>query len=90
MHHFYILMELNILRELKQLRQTTCYPFLLHVFKDFQDQRIDEKTLTSVLSLITTYLIRRSICNVPTNSLNISLCKSLQGSTKQRKILRSN
>ena len=42
----------------------------MHVFKDYENKIIDEETLSKVLSLITIYLIRRSICNVPTNSLN--------------------
>ena len=58
------------LLDLKQLKQSTCYPFLMHVFKDYENKIIDEETLSKVLSLITIYLIRRSICNVPTNSLN--------------------
>lgn len=58
------------LADLNQLNQTTCYPFLMHVFADFDNQVIDEETLIKVLKLITVYLIRRSICNIPTNSLN--------------------
>lgn len=58
------------LADLKQLNQTTCYPFLMHLFADFENQVIDEQTLNKVLRLITIYLIRRSICNIPTNSLN--------------------
>ena len=58
------------LADLNQLSQTTCYPFLMHVFADFENRVIDETTLSKVLKLITVYLIRRSICNIPTNSLN--------------------
>ena len=42
----------------------------MHVFADFENQVIDEATLSNVLKLITIYLIKRSICNVPSNSLN--------------------
>lgn len=58
------------LADLNQLNQTTCYPFLMHVFADFDNHVIDESILSKVLKLITVYLIRRSICNIPTNSLN--------------------
>lgn len=58
------------LADLNQLNQTTCYPFLMHVFADFENQVIDRSTLNKILKLITVYLIRRSICNIPTNSLN--------------------
>ncbi len=58
------------LADLNQLNQTTCYPFLMHVFADFENQVIDRSTLNKILKLITVYLIRRSICSIPTNSLN--------------------
>lgn len=57
------------LRSLRTLKQTTCYPFLLHVFEDFERGTIEEETLEKTLRLILTYLIRRGICGIPTNSL---------------------
>lgn len=57
------------LRNLKQLKQTTCYPFLLHVFEDFETDVIDLAALENTVTLIHTYLLRRSVCGVPTNSL---------------------
>lgn len=58
------------LADLNQLNQTTCYPFLMHVFADFKNNVIDDLTLNNVLKLVTVYLIRRAICNIPSNSLN--------------------
>ncbi|WP_281491860.1 DUF262 domain-containing protein [Lactobacillus xujianguonis] len=60
----------NYLLDLREIKQTTCYPFLMHIFADYHADVIDEATLTKVLHMIDVYLIRRSICNVPTNSLN--------------------
>jgi len=57
------------LRALRLLKQTTCYPFLLHVFHDFEQNVISEDALEKTLKLILTYLIRRAVCGVPTNSL---------------------
>ena len=57
------------LRSLKQLKQTTCYPFLLHVFNDYKNSVIDMGMLEKTVALIHIYLLRRSVCGVPTNSL---------------------
>ena len=55
--------------KLRVLNQSTCYPFLLHLFDDFSNGVIDEKTVEEVLKLIVSYLLRRLVCGVPSNSL---------------------
>lgn len=57
------------LRSLKLLKQTTCYPFLLRVFDDYEKEVIDEDTLEKTVRFILSYLIRRTVCGVPSNSL---------------------
>lgn len=57
------------LKSLRQLKQTTCYPFLLHIFDDYEQKVIEEETLRKTLNLIFTYLLRRSVCGIPSNSL---------------------
>lgn len=57
------------LQNLRLLKQTTCYPFLLHVFNDFEQHVITEQTLLETLRLIVAYLVRRLVCGVPSNSL---------------------
>ena len=55
--------------KLRTLNQTTCYPFLLHVFDDFHNNVIDEKTVDKILKFIVAYLLRRLVCGVPSNTL---------------------
>ena len=57
------------LRGLKQMKQTTCYPFLLHVFDDYEHKVIDGVALENTVTMIHAYLVRRGICGIPTNSL---------------------
>lgn len=62
--------ETNMLmQELRDMVQSTAYPFLMKVFIDKEDGVIDEKTLDKVVNLIIVYLVRRTICSVPTHSL---------------------
>ena len=58
-----------LLTRLRVLNQTTCYPFLLHVFDDYHKNVIDEETVEKILQFILTYLLRRMVCGVPSNSL---------------------
>lgn len=59
----------NMLNGYRILKQTTIYPFLFNVFKDFEDNIINEETLLNVLGLFLNYTLRRAITGVPTNSL---------------------
>lgn len=62
--------ETNMLmQELRDMGQTTAYPFLMKVFLDKQSGLITEERLQKVINLIIVYLVRRTICKVPTNSL---------------------
>ena len=58
-----------LMQELRDMAQTTAYPFLMRVFLDKQEGIISEDTLNKVINLIIIYLVRRTICKVPTNSL---------------------
>ncbi len=58
-----------LLSRLRVLNQTTCYPFLFHVFDDYHHDVISEKTVEDVLQLILSYLLRRLVCGIPSNTL---------------------
>ena len=57
------------LENLRTLKQTTLYPFLLHVFDDYHQKVIDEVALEQIVGLLFKYLLRRMVCGVPSNSL---------------------
>ena len=59
----------DLLQRLRILNQSTCYPFLFHVFDDFHKQVIDEDVVEKVLQFILSYLLRRLVCGVPSNTL---------------------
>ena len=68
----YPVMTNALMQELRDMDQSTAYPFLMRVFLDYQgtaDIKIDEETLNKTVNLIITYLVRRTICGVPTNTL---------------------
>ena len=57
------------LKSLRQLKQTTCYPFLFHVFDDYEQGIITIETLEQTVQFLLSYLLRRIVCGVPSNSL---------------------
>ena len=59
----------KLLKSLRLLNQTTCYPFLLHIFDDYHHNVIDEETAEEILHFILSYLLRRLVCGVPSNTL---------------------
>lgn len=59
----------GIMQELRDMDQSTAYPFLIKVFLDKKDGIIDDSVLKQVLNLVVVYLTRRVVCGVPSNSL---------------------
>lgn len=59
------------LENINNIRSTVTYPYLLELFDDFyRNKFIDEYELRDVLRVIVSYIYRRNICGIPTNSLN--------------------
>lgn len=73
-----------LLKNLQQLKQTTVFLFLFHVFDDYHDGVIDKKELAKVLRFLQNYSIRRLICEVGSNSLR-GLYKTLHSRVFARK-----
>lgn len=65
----YSLKTNQLLKRIRYLNQTTCYPFLLHVFDDYHLGDISEDTVEAVLQFLLSYLLRRLVCGVPSNTL---------------------
>ncbi|WP_236641722.1 GmrSD restriction endonuclease domain-containing protein [Rodentibacter pneumotropicus] len=66
--------------DLRELKVDVAYPFLLSTYHDYKQGRLKNGEVLQVVRLIESYVFRRSICNIPTNSLNktfASLAKSL-------------
>jgi Protein of unknown function DUF262/Protein of unknown function (DUF1524)/Domain of unknown function (DUF4268) len=58
------------LTRLKRLEITVAYPFLLPLYGDFVDGRINVQQLCDILDVVETYVIRRFVCGLPTHGLN--------------------
>ncbi len=60
----------QILEDINILRIDVAYPFLMEVFDDFENGKLNRTELITILKLVESYIFRRAICGIPTNSLN--------------------
>lgn len=60
----------TIFAEIKILQMEVVYPFLMKVYSDFSNSVISLEVFQEIARLCTSYIVRRAICGIPTNSLN--------------------
>jgi len=57
-------------RRLNRIEVTTAYPLLLNFYGNYTGNKISKTDFVAILKILENYLIRRFVCNVPTNQLN--------------------
>lgn len=63
--------ELNkIFSDIKDLQSEVIYPFLMVVYDDYENNKILRNEFIEILLLCESYVFRRTICGIPTNSMN--------------------
>ncbi len=56
--------------DLGELRVDVAYPFLLGLYHDYRCGLLSKDDLTKAVRLVESYVFRRAICAIPTNSMN--------------------
>lgn len=54
--------------DIRELRADVCYPFLMEVYDDFRLGRLVHGDFVEVVRLVESYVFRRAVCDIPTNS----------------------
>ena len=57
-------------KDIQDLRMEVTFPFLLEVYEDYKQGIINKVEIIEILRLTESYIFRRAICGIPTNSLN--------------------
>lgn len=60
----------KLYKDIVDLKMEVSYPFLLKIHRDCEEGIITSYEMKEILKLCISYVIRRSICEIPTNSLN--------------------
>lgn len=77
--HFYCAMAFKkeedkelyaIFENLKALDCEVAYPFLLELYRDYEENILSKNDFLEILKLIENYILRRAVCGIPTNALN--------------------
>src|SRR5262249_38674620 len=58
------------LEDIKTLKMDVAYPFLLEVFLDLQKGLLKREDVVEILKIVESYVFRRAIVGIPTNSMN--------------------
>lgn len=56
--------------DLRELKVDVAFPFLLEIYNDYDKQIISKDDLLKIVRLVESYVFRRAICGIPTNSMN--------------------
>ena len=75
--------------DINTLEVTVAYPFLLEVYEDYKQKRIQKSELIEILRLVESYVFRRAICDIPTNSLNRTFAGRLMPKVNKNNYLES-
>ncbi|RDU64058.1 hypothetical protein CQA53_07915 [Helicobacter didelphidarum] len=57
-------------RDLRELKVDVAYPFLLEVYDDYKNNIIPKDDFEKIVRLVESFVFRRAVCKLPTNSLN--------------------
>ena len=60
----------NAFSDLRELKVNVSYPFLLQIYDDYKKDLLSSEDFEFVVRLVESYVFRRAVCNIPTNSLN--------------------
>jgi uncharacterized protein with ParB-like and HNH nuclease domain/predicted transport protein len=58
-----------VFKDILELRADVCYPLLMEVYQDYSHERINKKEFIEIVLLVESYVFRRAVCDIPTNSL---------------------
>jgi uncharacterized protein with ParB-like and HNH nuclease domain/predicted transport protein len=55
--------------DIRELRADVCYPLLMELYSDFVLQRLSKAEFIEILLMVESYVFRRAVCDIPTNSM---------------------
>jgi uncharacterized protein with ParB-like and HNH nuclease domain/predicted transport protein len=56
--------------DIRELKVDVAFPFLLELYDDYDKQVLSKPELLQAVRLVESYVFRRAVCSIPTNSMN--------------------
>lgn len=60
----------SLFLDVTQIRMEVAYPFLIKIYGDYKNDIISKDVLIEIVQATIAYVVRRAVCEIPTNSLN--------------------
>lgn len=79
----------SLYKDIKEIHMDVVYPFLLRIHAYWDERIISRDDYVEILKICITYVIRRSICSLPTNSMNKTFATSLPNALKVNDLMNS-
>lgn len=74
----------NALHDIRELRADVCYPMVMELYQDYQNHVLNREDFLTILRLVESYVFRRVICDIPTNSLRQTFATFMRQVKKDR------
>ena len=71
-------------QDLRELKVEVAYPLLLELYHDYKANQLSKSDLLLSVRLIESYVFRRAVCAIPTNSMNKTFATFYKGLKKDR------
>lgn len=73
-----------VFNDLRELKVDVAHPFLLELYHDYKNEILTNSDFIEIIRLIEAYVFRRSICSIPTNSLNKTFATFSKANKKEK------
>jgi uncharacterized protein with ParB-like and HNH nuclease domain/predicted transport protein len=60
----------RVFHDLRELKVDVAYPFLLELYHDFKRELLSKQEFVTAVRWVESYVFRRAVCSIPTNSMN--------------------
>lgn len=64
-----------VFNDLNELKVTAVYPFFLEIYDYYFDKKLPIDHFIEIVRLVESYIFRRSVCSIPTNTINKTFAK---------------
>ncbi|NIF37849.1 DUF262 domain-containing protein [Enterobacter sp. Tr-810] len=74
----------NVFQNIRELRMDVAYPLMLELYDDYKHDKLSVEDYSEALRLMESYVFRRAVCSIPTNSMNKTFAGLSKNFDKER------
>jgi uncharacterized protein with ParB-like and HNH nuclease domain/predicted transport protein len=72
-----------VFHDIRELRADVCYPLLMEIYRDYHSGMLSKTDFADIARMVESYVFRRAVCDIPTNSLRQTFATFTQGTDKE-------